>query len=351
MTRGVVIVAGGVSSRFGADKLNTQLFDKKVIEQTVNVFRSIADKIVVVGKQVESTIFAKGGDTRSQSVLNGLVALGSCDVVAIHDGARPFLSRQLATTLFEQAILRGSAVPRLPITDTVWQQTDKLSKVDRNTLFAVQTPQAFDYQMILSAYESSTRDYTDESALFFDTYGKINFVDGQRSNAKLTYKDDLPKFRVGVGYDVHAFTDGDGVILGGVKLPYSKKLLGHSDADVLCHAICDAVLSASNNKDIGWQFPDTDEQYKGADSIKLLKKCVSLAQQSGYQVVNVSAVVICQAPKIAPFIDQMSAKLANALGVDVSCVNLSATTTERLGTLGNGDGVAVSATALLQGVR
>ncbi|MDE7454809.1 MAG: 2-C-methyl-D-erythritol 2,4-cyclodiphosphate synthase, partial [Clostridia bacterium] len=138
---------------------------------------------------------------------------------------------------------------------------------------------------------------------------------------------------------------------GGVTIPYNKQLLGHSDADVLCHAISDAVLSASNNKDIGHQFPDTDERYKGANSIELLKQCVALARSSGYEVLNVSAVVICQQPKIAPYIDDITQSLAAAIKVSPTCVNLSATTTEGLGALGKGDGIAVQAQALLKRIQ
>ena len=133
-----------------------------------------------------------------------------------------------------------------------------------------------------------------------------------------------------------------------MRIPFNKKLKVHSDADSLCHAICDAVLSASGNLDIGHQFPDTDPQYEGADSMKLLARCVELASLCGYEVVNVSAVVICQAPKIAPYISKMTENLAKTLRISDSCVNISATTTEYLGTIGQGDGIAVSSQALLK---
>lgn len=349
--RYAVIVAGGTSTRFGKDKLNEQLFGKSVLQHSVDVFQNIADIVVVVGQRVDGTLFAEGGSTRSQSVRNGIAMLpaSSQGVVAIHDGARPFVTRQFVERLYVEAEQQGSAVPRLPVTDTVYQKNAHgVRKIDRNDLFTVQTPQVFDLSKIRKAFEQTTGDYTDESSLYFDVYGAVNFVEGLRSNTKVTYQGDLPQYKVGVGFDVHPFEKGNGVILGGVKIPFEKKLKGHSDADALCHAICDAILSASGNKDIGHQFPDTDDRYLGADSTKLLEQCVNIAAQSGYEVVNVSAVVICQAPKISPHIDKMATRLSEILKVAPNCVNLTATTTEHLGALGNGDGIAVSAEVLLK---
>ena len=348
-----VIVAGGHSTRFGNDKLNTLLFNKTVLQNTVDLFASIVDKIVVVGVQIDGTIFAPAGQTRFLSVQNGLKMVGNdCTLVAIHDGARPFVSKALIEKLFVQAQKNGSAIPCLPVTDTVWQQTNNGQiVVDRTTLKAVQTPQVFRFDLIAHASANAQhQNYTDESTLFYDVFGSVNFVEGERANVKITYPGDLPTYRIGNGFDVHAFCEGGGVILGGVKVPFNKKLKGHSDADVLAHAICDGVLSASNNRDIGVQFPDTDDKYLGANSMHLLAECVEIAKNSGFEVVNVSAVVICQAPKLAPHIPQMAQNLAKVLKVDVSCVNLSATTTEHLGALGNGDGIAVQSTVLLKGI-
>ena len=346
-----IIVAAGNSSRYGKDKLNEQLLGKSVLQHSVDVFNSVADVVVVVGQQIQGALYAQGGDSRFQSVLNGVRALpnGASGLVAIHDGARPFVSREFVERLYTEASTHGSAVPRLSVTDTTYQQDSKgVTRVDRNTLFTVQTPQVYDVAKISHALNHASGDYTDESSLYLDVYGEVNFVEGLRSNVKVTYPADLPQYKVGVGYDVHPFTEGNGVVLGGVTIPFDKKLQGYSNADALCHAICDAILSASGNLDIGHQFPDTDERYRNADSTKLLAHCVTLANSSGYEVVNVSAVVICQAPKIAPYIDQMATCLADILKVAPGCVNLSATTTEHLGTIGNGDGIAVSAHALLR---
>lgn len=351
--KSVVIAAAGASSRYGANKLNEIIMGKTVLERSVDAFRGIADEIIVVGDcSIDGVKVVSGGQTRFQSVLNGLAAVSeACETVAIHDGARPFVSRNLVKQLYDECGKYGSAVPRLTVTDTVWSQTDgSLTKIDRSALFTVQTPQVFECKKLKNAFTSVKTDYTDESSLYFDTYGDVHFVDGERGNIKITFREDLLDFRVGTGFDVHSFGEGDGVILGGIKVPYNRKLIGHSDADVLCHAISDAVLSASGEHDIGWQFPDTDPKYKGADSRKLLARCVELARQHGYAVVNASAVIICQQPKLAPYLDGISCSLATVLQVDSSCVNLSATTTEHLGALGNGDGIACQAQVLLRRV-
>ena len=349
--RYAIIVAGGSASRFGKDKLNEQLLGKSVLQHSVDLFKDVADKVVVVGLKVDGALFAEGGNTRFQSVKNGLSLLNGCEngTVAIHDGARPFVTKAFVERLFLEAEQCGSAVPSLPVTDTIYQKNAHgVEKCDRNTLFSVQTPQIFDLNKLRYAVERATGDYTDESTLFHDTYGEVNFTEGLRSNVKVTYAEDLPDYKIGVGFDVHPFEEGNYVVLGGVKIPFNKRLKGHSDADALCHAICDAVLSASGNRDIGHQFPDTDPRYKGADSAKLLAQCVELAKSNGYEVVNVSAVIICQQPKISPFVDEMAKTLSEILKISSFCVNISATTTERLGALGNGDGIAVSAEALLK---
>lgn len=347
--KSAIIVAAGASERFGANKLNQQILEKSVLQRAVDAFFGVAEEIVVVGNyHIDGVKCVSGGSTRSQSVKNGLAALSpNCTLVAVHDGARPFVSKQLVQKLFCEAEKHGSAVPRLPVSDTLWQDDNGLRRQNRDDFFVVQTPQVFDCQKLLRAFENLNDSFTDESTLFFEAYGKVHFVDGQFSNKKITVPQDLPIFRVGIGYDVHPLTEGDGIVLGGVKIPYNKKLAGHSDADVLAHAICDAVLSASGNRDIGVQFPDSDDKYLGADSMKLLERCIHLAAEKGFIVENVSAVVICQQPKLAPFIEEMAVNLARVLCVPQSCVNLSATTTEHLGSLGNGDGIAAEATALL----
>ena len=352
--RYAIIVAAGQSNRFGGsvNKLDEKLLGKTVLQHSVDVFRRVADKIVVVGRHIEGTDFAAGGETRFLSVCNGLSRIGEQGVVAIHDGARPFITEKFVRELYEQAERYGSAVPRLQVTDTLYSVAPQ-SPLQRENYFTVQTPQVFDIVKLKAAYQKvaatgERERYTDDSTVFGANSNPLHFAQGLRTNVKLTYQGDLPLFRVGNGFDVHPFEVGDGFRLGGVAVPFDKKLAGHSDADVLCHALCDAILSASGNKDIGHQFPDTDPAYKGIDSTLLLRRCVEMANEGAFEVVNVAATVICQAPKIAPYIDQMAERLAQICSVSPNCVNLTATTTERLGALGNGDGIAVQATALLR---
>lgn len=349
--RSAVIVAGGTSSRYGKDKLAAQLFDGTVLTAAVDAFRGIADQIVVVGAHVDGTDYAEAGANRLLSVLSGLKAVSAdCKYVAVHDGARPFVSRALVAKMFVEAECCGVAVPYVTATDTVWHNFDgRATNLPRDQVYCVQTPQVFAYDKLMAAFDTRTNDdYPDESTLFYDAYRYIRFVDGERTNKKVTYTGDLPDFRVGNGFDVHPLADGNGVLrLGGVDIPYAKSLVGHSDADVVCHAICDAVLSAVGLPDIGHQFPPSDNKYKGADSMQLLRTCVGKAAELGYAVNNCTAVVICQAPKLAPYIDDMSKSLATVLGVDYTRVTLSATTTEHLGALGNGDGIACQSTVLM----
>ena len=350
--RCAVIVAGGKSARYGKNKLQEQILGKTVLERSVEVFLPICDSVVVVGENVQETIFAPSGETRFSSVKNGLEAVPrGCKTVAIHDAARPFVSRELALKVFKEAEKFGSAVPRLPVTDTIWRQVDDITtKADRSEYFSVQTPQAFDFARLTEAINSASGTYTDESSLYFDFYGEVHFTEGSANNIKITNFGDLPQYKVGSGADVHEFGEGSEVILGGVHTPFGKKLVGHSDADALCHAVCDAILSASGNDDIGHRFPPSDPKYAGADSVMLLADCVLAARESGFEVMNVSAVIICEQPKMAPYLGDMAANIAKTVGVTADCVNLSATTTEGLGMLGNGDGIAVQATALLKSI-
>ena len=257
------------------------------------------------------------------------------------------MSTHLVKRLFETAQASGSAIPVGHVYDTVYNIVD-FQAVDRSHLRTVQTPQVFDAQKILYAYGAFPKAFTDDSQVYKAVYGELHFVENFDSNKKITQRADLPDFRTGVGYDVHQLVEGRKLILGGKQIDFEKGLLGHSDADVLTHAVMDALLSASGNKDIGHQFPDTDPAYKDANSIELLQKVSSLLNEDGWQVVNVSATVMAQSPKLAPHIDDMVTNLANALGIHQSLVSVGATTTEGLGIVGNGQGMACHASVLIK---
>lgn len=351
--KSVIIVAYGKGQRYGADKLSETFLDKKVLRHTVDAFYNLADEIVIVadGKWKEDFPFAKvveGGETRTQSVRAGLKALSDkCDLVAIHDGARPFIGKGLVARLFEVASSTGSAVPCLPVTDTLFYVGDDGHPVCREDYRTVQTPQVFDRHRICDAYEQAEDDYTDDGTVYYNKWGDLSLVDGQLSNRKITYKGDVPQYRTGVGFDVHPLTSGNGIVLGGCRIDCNLHLVGHSDADVVVHAIMDALLSACGLPDIGHLFPDIDSTFKGIDSTKLLEEVMAIISTEGYHVVNVSAVVMAEQPRIAPHIEAMKNRLSSLLDISPDCIGISATTTEKLGIVGEGKGIAVHANALV----
>lgn len=353
--KSAVILANGSSNRYGKDKLSQSILQYTVLQHAVNAFVPIVDEIILVTsnphyqQMFDNVKVVEGGDTRTQSVIKGLSQLSpQSTLVAIHDGARPFVTTDTIKKLFDSATKHGSAVPTLPVTDTIYSTADNLQVVDRQTLNRVQTPQVFDKSRILQAYEQiGNNSYTDDSQVYYSCFGTVNLVEGQLTNIKITYPEDLPQYKSGVGYDVHQLVDGKGFKLGGVWIDYNKTLLGHSDADVLLHAVMDALLGATGNKDIGHCFPDNDIAYKGADSMKLLNRVFDHIRSQGYSVVNVSATIMAQAPKLAPYTDQMQRNIATCLQIAPHCVNVGATTTEHLGIIGQGKGIACYSTCVV----
>ncbi len=277
---------------------------------------------------------------------------------AIHDAARPFVSQAVITRALEAAAQTGAAAPAVPVKDTVKVAAPDgrvQATPDRSTLFAVQTPQCFDRARYLQAMERvrgpQASAVTDDCSLFELAGFAVQLVEGDYANAKITTIEDLKgenKMRIGHGYDVHRLVEGRKLILGGVDIPYEKGLLGHSDADVLLHAVSDALLGAAALGDIGGHFPDTDPRYKGADSLELLRQVGLLLKQAGYTVSNIDATILCQAPKLAPHIPAMRQNIARVLDLPADAVSVKATTEEKLGFTGAGQGIAAHAVALIQ---
>ncbi len=361
--KSAVIVAGGESSRFEKNKLFASLYGKTLIEVTVGNFLGIADEIVLVVNQKDMSrmilLFANtkvkltvGGHTRTQSVLNGLNALSDAStVVAIHDGARPYTSQKLIKNCFDVAEKCGSAIPVINAVDTVYVNSpDGVNFVDKSKVCKVQTPQVFDTQKIKQAYakRDALKSYSDDSQVYLDCFGKIEFVQGETQNLKITYPSDLYNTSIGNGFDVHPLKQDRKLILCGVEIPYQLGLDGHSDADVATHAIMDAVLTSIGERDIGVQFPDTDEKYKGISSMKLLEKVKEIVTRKTASVQSISCVIMAEEPKLASYIPQMCKNIAQVLGLPESRVNISATTTEKLGIIGNKQGVAAQAVCLTQ---
>jgi 2-C-methyl-D-erythritol 4-phosphate cytidylyltransferase/2-C-methyl-D-erythritol 2,4-cyclodiphosphate synthase len=314
---------------------------------------------------------AIGGATRQQSVRNGLEALAAEGIsqeaiVLVHDAARPFLTSDLVTRAVETARSHGAAVPGLPLTDTVKQVAPSgriHGSPDRVSLRTVQTPQAFRFDVLLAAHrqaaDAGEYDLTDDAAVVERAGHAVYVFEGERENIKLTTADDftraearllgdLADVRCGQGFDVHAFGSGDHVWLGGLKVPHDRGLEGHSDADVLAHAITDAILGALADGDIGAHFPPSDPQWKGAASSVFLADAVKRVKRRGGLLAHIDATIICEHPKIGPQRDAIRQNLAKIMGIAVSRVALKATTSERLGFTGRGEGIAALATATLR---
>ena len=381
----VILLAGGSGSRMGAgkNKVLLSLSGEAVICRAARAFRGLVDGRVVVARQedqeaisqalsgaglMDNTRIIPGGDTRQASVWNGLQALPeACDRVLIHDGARCLVDEDTIRRAMEGVDACGSGVAAIPAVDTV-KQVDSEDHVvatpDRGALRAVQTPQAFTVALIRRAHEQARQDGyvgTDDASLVERLGVPVQLTLGSRRNIKLTTPEDcaiaqallcpspaLPALRIGQGYDVHRLVEGRKLILCGVEVPHILGLLGHSDADVALHALMDAMLGAMALGDIGRHFPDTDPQYRGISSMKLLTHVVSLLHGHGARVTNADITIVAQRPKLLPFVPQMRQNVADALGLPMDRVNVKATTTERLAFEGREEGISAQAVCLVE---
>ena len=369
-----VVVGGGSSSRMnGTDKLTLDLDGMTVFERSLRAFclHGDVDSVVAVARKDLLPVLeplkrkypklagiAAGGPTRCLSVKAGLALCPEgTEYVAIHDAARPFVSGELIGRVIGAAKREGAAAPVLPVTDALKKldgDGNICGTLDRNAVAAVQTPQVFRFREYLEA-SAGAEDSFDDCQLYEAAGRTVAAVEGERSNRKITVPEDeellherkIPDVRVGHGYDVHRFAEGRKLILGGEEIPYALGLLGHSDADVLLHAVADAVLGAAGLRDIGVHFPDTDPAWEGADSRLLLRECVRMAAERGFSVNNADATVVCQRPKLAGHIPAMIENIAADLGVSPDRVNVKATTEEGLGFTGEGLGVSAHAVVTL----
>ena len=383
-TVSAVLVAAGSSTRMGFDKLRFDLGGESVLRRSVRAFEEcplVSEIVLVAGNNADwlraetadctkTVRIVRGGATRAESARNGVLAAKG-ELVAVHDAARPFVSRTVIEAALQGAAEWGAAAPAVPVKDTVklagagnGKETPENCLVeatpDRNCLYAVQTPQCFDRQAYLAALDELPPEQflrlTDDCSLFEQTGRTVRLTRGDYSNLKITTREDLPRpadkgvkqMRVGHGYDVHRLVEGRKLILGGVEIPFEKGLLGHSDADVLVHAVMDAVLGAAALGDIGKHFPDTDPAYAGADSLALARAVAELLKKEGWRVENIDATLLCQRPKLAPHIPAMRENLAAAFGVEAGAVSVKATTEEHLGFTGEGLGIAAHAVALIE---
>ncbi len=377
LTVAVLVVAAGRGSRFGGPlpKQYRLLNGQPVLRHTLAAFAThpAIQKVCTVIHPDDHALYAQaadglnlmdpvhGGAERQDSVRLGLESLESYnpDLVLIHDGARPYISRALidrSLAAFSDSAVAG-VVPGIPLSDTLKRVngTTVLETVSRDGLWRAQTPQAFRFPAILQAHRACIGDtLTDDAAVAEKAGLSVHIIAGDDQNEKITLPGDLKNKpwhhtasyepHVGSGFDVHAFCPGDAVTLCGISIPHSARLSGHSDADVALHALTDALYGAIGAGDIGLHFPPSDQQWKGCNSKVFLDHAATLVQASGGYIAHVDLTIICEAPKVGPHRQAMTAFLCTALGLESSRVSVKATTTEKLGFCGRSEGIAAQAT-------
>lgn len=377
----VLIPAAGRGQRFGnsGNKVFAPIAGKQILAHTISVFEEcdFVDEIVlVVGEDdiiaAEQLIgrykFAKiahiivGGDNRQESVRNGLKYIIG-DLVAIHDGARPLIDADIIKRSFDMARENGACIAAVPVVDTIKSVNSKglvTATIDRSNHWQIQTPQTFKSNLIKDAHQWALENsvLTTDDAALVEAYGKEVYITmGSYKNIKITNPEDSvfassilnnSEIRTGIGIDIHKFAPNRKLILGGVEIAYEFGLLGHSDADVLTHAVMDACLGAANLGDIGKHFPDTDLRYKDISSLELLLHVAVLLKMQNWQIGNIDVMLLCERPKIAGYIAEMQKNLAGALNIDTSKISIKATTAEGLGFVGTGEGIVCYSTVLLK---
>ena len=382
-----IILAGGSGTRMRSDKTKQliEIYGKTVLERSVAAFdkSELIDEIILVVKKDEydvvkeifdtvilntpiKTVF--GGSCRARSAENGFSAVSDdSDFVAVHDAARCLITPEMINKVVKTAYKTNAATAVCTVSDTV-KTVDENGKivatVPRESVVRAQTPQVFAKGVYKTALEkcSNLSLITDDNMLVEGIGTEIYAVDLGPDNIKITTKEDLSLaekiltergegkmsgLRIGHGYDVHQLVADRKLILGGVEVPYERGLLGHSDADVLIHAVMDALLGAAALGDIGRHFPDSSDEFKGISSVHLLTRVADLLRQRGFDVVNIDATLVMQKPKIASYIPKMISNIAFALGISEGCVNVKATTEEHLGFTGREEGAAAHCVALL----
>ncbi|MFW8593014.1 bifunctional 2-C-methyl-D-erythritol 4-phosphate cytidylyltransferase/2-C-methyl-D-erythritol 2,4-cyclodiphosphate synthase [Cribrihabitans neustonicus] len=375
MTTAALIVAAGRGTRAGGGlpKQWRPLKGRRVIDWTLDAFEKAGVERIVLVLSAEDAqaweefsarpglIPAEGGPERAASVLNGLAVLegAGIDKVLIHDAARPCVSPRLIRSVISALDEHLAAAPALAVTDALWTGADRkvTGTQDRNGLFAAQTPQGFRFDAILAAHRSHPGGAADDVETARAAGLDVAIVPGEPDNIKITQPGDFARaerilgaemdIRLGNGYDVHRFGPGGSVTLCGVEIAHEKGLQGHSDADVGMHAVTDALYGALAEGDIGRHFPPSDPQWKGAASEIFLRHAANLVRERGFTISNVDCTLVCEYPKITPHSAKMTAVMAGILGIDATRVSIKATTSERLGFTGRGEGIAALATAAL----
>lgn len=379
-TVAAVIVAAGSGTRMNCDKMFINLCGKSVIARSVAAFKECGffDEIIIAAAQKniqpfydelkkysidKDVVIVEGGNTRGESVQNALFCVKS-EFVMVHDGARALVQREIIENTAAECIKHGAAAAGVPAKDTIKQIYENGSiknTVPRENCVLIQTPQGFKTEQLLKGYSLYGTMETDDCAVMEKMGTEIYITQGSYENIKLTTAEDLitakgilkkrsegeETMRIGTGFDTHKMAVGRLLIIGGVQIPYEKGLLGHSDADVLIHAVIDALFGAAALGDIGTHFPDTSDEYKGISSMLLLKEAAKKLRDAGYEIGNIDATIIAQAPKMAPYIEKMRKNLASAMEIEPSKVSVKAKTNEHMGFTGRGEGIEARAVALI----
>lgn len=366
-----ILVAAGTGTRFGhsSPKQFVALAGRTVIAHAARRLAAEVSLIQPVGDAaaIDAALVGiahlpvvPGGATRQASVRAGLEALAphAPDIVLVHDACRPYFPNHTIAALVAALAEHDGAIPAAPVADTLKRATDDATiaaTVSRTRLFRAQTPQAFPFAALLALHRTAAEGSTDDAGLVEDAGGLVALVAGDEDNIKITYAADLARMerilrsdlipRVGTGYDVHALAEGRVLILCGVLVAHDRGLLGHSDADVGIHALCDAIYGALAEGDIGRHFPPSEANWKDADSARFLCHAAERVAARGGRIANVDVTLICEQPKITPHAAAMMARLAELLGIDVGRVSVKATTSERLGFTGRMEGIAAQAVA------
>ena len=380
-----IVVAGGEGKRMGGDvpKQFLPLGGRPIIDRTISCLAAspLIDGILLalppqIPKDVKESFRGRpkvlqvvdGGAERQDSVRNALAAVtGDAEVILVHDAVRPFVSADLLARCVELAEKHGAVVPVVPVRETVkeWDKNGRtLSTVDRSRLYRAQTPQAFRAGILLKAYEKAGAEGlrgTDDASLVEEAGYPVTPIPGEEANIKITIPEELrmaegllregPDFRIGLGGDAHRLVPGRELWLGGVKVEHEMGLLGHSDGDVLLHAIADALYGAMGDRDIGHHFPPDREETRGIKGRKILEHARGRMEELGYALVGLDAVVVCEEPRIAPIVEELRASIAGMLLVPPERVSLKGKTTEGMGFEGRREGISAWAVALLSGSR
>lgn len=371
-----VLLCAGASTRMGFNKMTLRFCGKTPLALSLEAFEGLADEAVVAVSEDTidtATEAAKnagfpvrivlGGERRQDSVYNAITATDAT-IVAIHDCARCLVTKEVVASSIASAIENGCGVASVGVYDTVRDASGEA--VDRSRLVAAQTPQSFNRSALVEAYDMTdgSQLFTDDAAVYAAAGNKLIYSKGDRMNMKLTSPDDIAVFeamiekrngvskektmRVGFGEDTHRLKEGRKLILGGVDVPFEFGLDGHSDADVLTHAVIDAVLGAAALGDIGMHFPDTDGAYKNINSLVLASRAAKAVKAHGYSIVNIDATLVAQRPKLAAYRDEMRRNLAEAFGMDPDAVSVKFTTPEHTGPEGRGESMTARAVALIE---